>query len=45
MQFFVTVRDTSWTILGVQIVEGIAILLLASVSFELVYRPQPAAND
>lgn len=39
MQFFVAVKDTSWTLLGTQVVEGIVLLVIATVLLELIYRP------
>ena len=42
MQFFVAVKDTSWAILGMQLVEGIVLTVLTGVIFELVYRPKAA---
>ena len=42
MQFFVAVKDTSWAILGMQVVEGIVLTVLTCVIFELVYRPKAA---
>lgn len=41
MQFFVAVRDTSWTLLWTQVVEAIVLCVLAVVAFELLYRPRP----
>lgn len=40
MQFFVAVRDTSWTMLGMQVVEGIVLCILMMVVFETAYRPR-----
>jgi hypothetical protein len=40
MQFFVAVRDTSWTMLGMQVVEGIALCVIMAVVFEWAYRPK-----
>lgn len=39
MQFFVGVAGTTWTLLLVQVVEGILLLVLAVTIFELTYRP------
>lgn len=49
MQFFVGVAGTTWTLLLVQVVEGIVLLVFAVTVFELAYcpralRPQPAAG-
>lgn len=40
MQFFVAVRDTSWFLLGVQVVEGVALCVAMAMLFELTYRPR-----
>ena len=40
MQFFVAVRDTSWSVLGMQVVEGIVLMVMTAAAFELFYRPQ-----
>lgn len=40
MQFFVAVRDTSWTMLAMQVAEGIALCTLMAIIFELTYRPR-----
>jgi len=42
MQFFVSVRDTSWTVLWMQVVEAIVLCMLGVVLFELFYRPRSA---
>lgn len=44
MQFFVAVRDTSWTLLWTQVIEAIVLCALVVVVFERLYRPrrQPA---
>jgi hypothetical protein len=44
MQFFVAVKDTSWTVLGMQVIEGIVLMVLTGVIFELIYRPKTAAQ-
>lgn len=44
MQFFVAVKDTSWTVLGMQVIEGIVLMVLTGVIFELIYRPKTAAE-
>jgi len=41
MQFFVSVRDTSWTVLWMQVIEAIVLCMVAVVVFELLYRPRP----
>lgn len=38
MQFFVGVAGTTWTLLLIQIIEAIALLVVAIVIFELAYR-------
>lgn len=45
MQFFVAIAGTTWTMLAAQVVEGIALMVLLTVVFELAYRPKlvPAA--
>jgi hypothetical protein len=45
MQFFVAVKDTSWTILGMQVVEGIALCVLMAALFEAIYRPNADAGN
>ena len=45
MQFFVAVKDTSWTLLGTQVLEGIVLLVIANVLLELIYRPVNAATS
>ncbi len=40
MQFFVSIRDTSWSILAMQVVEGMALTVLTAILFELAYRPR-----
>lgn len=45
MQFFVAVTDTSWTILGMQVVEGIALCVLMATLFEFIYRPETDAGN
>lgn len=40
MQFFVSVRDTSWTVLWMQVIEAIVLCMVAVVVFELLYRPR-----
>ena len=42
MQFFVAVKDTSWTVLWMQVVEGIALCVIMGVLFNLLYRPRQA---
>lgn len=45
MQFFVGVAGTSWTLLGVQVVEAIILLIGATVAFDALYpktRSQPS---
>lgn len=44
MQFFVAVKDTSWAVLGMQVVEGVSLLIIAGLLFELMYRPKNAAG-
>jgi hypothetical protein len=48
MQFFVAVAHTTWTMLIIQIIEAIALCVLATCVFEIAYRPksvaQPAPN-
>jgi len=39
MQFFVAVRDTSWTLLWAQVIEAIVLCVVAVVLFEVLYRP------
>jgi hypothetical protein len=41
MQFFVGIPNMGWGLLGMQVVEGIALMLLLMAYFELVYRPRP----
>lgn len=41
MQFFVAVKDSSWAILGMQVAEGIALLIIAGLLFEFFYRAKP----
>ena len=45
MQFFVAVKDTSWMLLGMQVVEGIVLLVIATVLFELIYRSDHTATS
>lgn len=45
MQFFVAVKETSWTILGMQVAEGIALCVLMAVVFEYIYRPKAHAGN
>ncbi|HQR02582.1 MAG: hypothetical protein JSR19_11060 [Proteobacteria bacterium] len=40
MQFFVAVRDTSWTLLWAQVTEGIALTVVTALVFEIFYRPR-----
>jgi len=45
MQFFVAVAGTTWTLLWAQVVEAIALLIVAAVLFDLVYpRGAPQAE-
>ena len=44
MQFFVAVKDTSWTVLAMQVVEGIVLTVLTGLMFELAYRPKSPAS-
>jgi hypothetical protein len=43
MQFFVAVKDTSWTILWMQVIEGIALCVMMGVLFNVLYRPRQSA--
>lgn len=46
MQFFVAVAHTTWTMLIIQMIEAIALCVLAACLFEIAYRPQSTrAND
>ena len=40
MQFFVAVADTTWTMLIIQMIEAIALCVLAACVFEIAYRPK-----
>ncbi len=40
MQFFVAIAGTTWTMLWVQVVEGMALTVLMTVVFEVAYRPK-----
>lgn len=44
MQFFVAVKDTSWTLLGMQVIEGVVLLVIAGILLELMYRIQATAT-
>jgi len=41
MQFFVAVKDTSWALLGMQVLEGIALCMAMALLFDRLYRPRP----
>lgn len=43
MQFFVAVRDTSWSMLGMQVIEGMVLTVITGIVFELIYRPKSAS--
>ncbi len=43
MQFFVAVKDTSWAMLGMQVIEGIALCIMMAALFNLLYRPRQTA--
>lgn len=40
MQIFVSLENYTWTMLGIQVVEGVALPVMLIVFFELVYRPK-----
>lgn len=42
MQFFVAVKDTSWEMLWMQVIEGIALCVMMAALFNLIYRPRQA---
>ncbi|WP_157217381.1 hypothetical protein [Flavisphingomonas formosensis] len=41
MQFFVAVDHTTWKMLILQVIEGIALMILLTAIFEIAYRPKP----
>ena len=45
MQFFVAIEGTSWTILAMQVVEGMVLMVLTGVIFTLIYRPKITADQ
>ena len=40
MQFFVAIKDTSWAVLGMQVIEGMVLMVLTGLAFEVIYRPK-----
>jgi len=40
LQIFVSLRGYTWTMLGIQVVEGVALPVMMIVFFELLYRPK-----
>jgi len=40
MQFFVVVKNTTWSMLIIQVIEGMALMVLLTVLFELAYKPK-----
>jgi hypothetical protein len=42
MQFFVAVDHTTWKMLIIQVIEGIFLMALLTVVFEIAYRPKTA---
>lgn len=45
MQFFVAVAHTTWTMLIIQMIEAIALCVLAACLFEIAYRPKSYSQD
>ncbi|SHV10002.1 Uncharacterised protein [Mycobacteroides abscessus subsp. abscessus] len=45
MQFFVAVAHTTWTMLIIQMIEAIALCILAACLFEIAYRPKSYSQD
>ena len=44
MQIFVTMRGYTWTMLGIQVVEGVALPVMMIAWFEALYRPKARAD-
>ncbi|MFL0239570.1 hypothetical protein [Mycobacterium sp. SMC-17] len=45
MQFFVAVAHTTWTMLIIQMIEAIALCVLAACLFEIAYHPKDYNQD